>query len=480
MLIICALCVGGCKVGPNYTPPQELPSDKWSQKPTEAITAEAADLTEWWKRFNDPVLNQLIAQAEQSNANIEMSLANVRVALAVLGVSESQFWPSISSAFSYSRNETNISLIPAAGVESSPYSVWAAGIAMSKWEIDVWGRIARLVESSTASLQATVEDLRGALVSVRAQVGTIYMQVRTLQMQLEILKTATANCQTVLDLANARYRAGTNTLLDVYEAQMNLEAIEARIPQVEADLAASIFSIAQLCGTTPEPMLLLLGPTAALPTGPESVGVGIPADLLRRRPDVRGSERQVAAAIANIGANEALNLPVFSLGGNFYLAANQFGSLGSAGNSAYGFGPTISWLIFQGGYVESLIAQSKGQAQVALASYRNTVLEAIRDVETSISSLVQARRAAQSYGEALAAATSTFELAQLQFEAGTVDLNRLVMIQNNMLEVQSDYAESQGSVASGLVGLYRSLGGGWSDDPVNDEAAKAAAGKEQS
>ncbi len=474
------LALASCKVGPNYEPPQELPTHEWSQTPAEGVTAEAADPNDWWKRFNDPVLDQLIGQSEQANATIEQSLAHVRVALAVLGVSESEFWPSIDAGFSYARNDTNISLIPAAGVETTPYSVWMAGVAMSKWEIDVWGRIARIVESSTASLQASVEDLRGALISVRAQVGTTYMQVRTMQMQLDILKTAQANFQTTLDLANTKYRAGTNTLLDVYQAQMHLDEVEALIPKLEADLAAAIFSIAQLCGTTPEPMMRLLGPAAPLPMGPEEIGVGIPADLLRRRPDVRSSERRVAAAVATVGASEALNFPIFALSGNFYFASNQFGSMMDGSNLSYGFGPSISWLIFQGGYVESVIAQSKGQAQIALASYRNTVLDAIRDVETSISNLVQARKAAQQYSDAVASAQSTFDLAQQQFQAGTIDLDRLTYIQNSLLESQKSLANSQGAVASGMVSLYRALGGGWNEGPVNEQAAKAAGGKEQS
>ncbi|MSR29154.1 MAG: efflux transporter outer membrane subunit [Phycisphaerales bacterium] len=479
-LAAAALAVTGCKVGPNYEPPQELPTATWSQAAKGPVTSEPPDLNEWWKDFKDPILDQLIAQAEQSNATIEKTLANVRIGLAILGVTESQYWPKLRAGFAYSRNETNVSLVPSAGVESSPYSVWAAGVAMSNWEIDVWGRIARTVESSTASLQASVEDLRDALVSVRAQVGTTYMKVRTLQLQLAILTTGIANYRTILDQTRAKYDAGTASLLELNEAQMDLDEIEASIPQVESDLAASIFSIAQLCGTTPQPMMTLLGPTAPLPVAPDAVGVGIPADLLRRRPDVRSSERLVAAAVANIGANEALNFPVFSLSGNFYLAANQFGSIGNSGTTAYGFGPSISWLIFQGGYVDSLIAQSKGQAQVALAVYRDTVLNAVRDVETSISTLVQEKRSVEYYTQAVASAGSTFKLAEQQYQAGTITLDRLTSIQNSLLEMQSDLAKSQGAVASGFVSLYRALGGGWDDGAVDREVAEAAGGKEQS
>ncbi len=479
-LAIAAVMAGlatACKVGPNYTTPQELPTHEWSQNAQGPVTADQPDLHEWWKRFNDPILDQLIAQAEVSNAKLEMALANVRVALGALGVSESEYWPSIKTGIAYSRNQTNINLIPSTGVESSPFSVWTAGVAMTGWEIDVWGRVARLVESSTASLAADVEDVRDALISVRGQVGATYMKVRTLQVQLGILETAIVNARTTCELALAKFTAGTNTLLDLNEARQDLETLEAQLPQIEADLAASIFSVAQLCGTTPEPMVKLLGPRSVIPTGPASVGVGIPTELLRRRPDVRSSERRAAAAVATIGATEALNYPVFSLNGSFYLAANQFGSMFNSPSSTYGFGPSVSWLVFQGGYVESLIAQSKGQAQVALASYRDTVLEAVRDVETSISNLVQAQREVESYGEAAMLAQSTFELAQAQYAAGTVDLDRLITIQNNLLEVQEDMASSQGALATDFVSLYRALGGGWEQTAVNQEATANAGGK---
>ncbi len=469
-----------CKVGPNYETPQELPAELWSQPAQGPITVAEPDLKEWWKRFDDPILNQLIQQAQESNATLEKSLANVRVSLASLGVTESQFWPTINTGFEYSRNKTNVAFLAAEGVDVQPYDIWAGGAAMASWEIDVWGRVARLVESSKATMESSVEDLRGVLISVRSQVGTGYMNVRTLQMQLSILRDAVANYKMILDLTKAKFQAGTNTQLDVNQAQSHLDLIEASVPELEGELAASIFSIAQLCGTTPGPMKLLLDASAPLPTGPETVGVGIPANLLRRRPDVRSSERLVAAAVANIGANEALNLPVFSISGNIYLASNQFSGLGDASNLAYGFGPSMTWLAFHGGYVDSMIAQSKGNAQVALAGYRETVLEAMQDVETTISSLVQSRRSVVLYQKAVESAKSTYDLAKLQYSAGTTDLDQLIMVQNDLLDVQRSLATSQGNVAINLVSLYRALGGGWDDGAVNQAAERSAGMKDPS
>lgn len=475
--LIALWCTTSCKVGPNYEKPQEVPATTWTASSTTAVTPSEPELNDWWKKFEDPILDQLVVQAQESNATLEQSLANVRVAFAALGISESEFWPSISTAILYERNKTNISQLAASGVQTAPYSQWAMGAAMASWEIDLWGRVARTVESSKANLESEVEDLRDALVSIRSQVGMTYMQVRTLQLQITIAKSGVENLKQTLDLASKRFQAGTNTLLDVNQTQTNLEIKYATIPALEANLASSIFSLAQLCGTTPAPMLELLAPVKPIPSGPLSLGVGIPADLLRRRADVRSSERLAAAAVATIGATEALNLPVFALSGNFYLASNQFSGLGSWSNNAYSFGPTISWLIFQGGYVSSLIAQSKGQAQAALANYRNTVLSAIQDVETCISALTLSQLTTERYQTATNSAQVTADLAKLQFQSGTIDMETFLTIQNTLLDTQDSLAQSQGYVAQNIVNLYRALGGGWEDSSVDKTADEAAQGK---
>lgn len=451
-----------------------LPAEQWSRRSDAPLSDDTPQLREWWRNFNDPVLDQLIGQAEQANATLEQALANVRVSLGALGVSESQFWPQISMAAMYERNKTNVALLAAEGVEVTPYDVWGAGAVMASWEIDVWGRVARMVESAKAELESNIEDLRAALITVRAEVGTGYMAVRTLQRQVALLKTGIANVQTTLDVAQRRLTAGTNTALDVAQIQAELDSLEAMLPPLQGDLDAAIFSIAELCGSAPAPIKALLDSPAALPTMDERIGIGIPADLLRRRPDVRSSERTAAAAVAMIGANEALNLPVFAISGNIYVAANQFSGLGNSSNIAYGFGPTISWLAFSGGYVTSMITQSRAQAQVALAAYRGTVLNAVRDVETTASMLVYSKQAAERTSDAVKSSQLAYDLANRQFSAGTIDIDRLVNLQNRLLQAQRLQADAEGSVAQNIVSLYRALGGGWDEGAVNESALRSA------
>ena len=214
-----------------------------------------------------------------------------------------------------------------------------------------------------------------------------------------------------------------------------------------------------------------------------AVAAGAAGALRRRRAAGAQLARRAfpgpaAAAVATIGATEALNLPVFALSGNFYLAATQFSGLGTWSNNAYAFGPTVSWLIFQGGYVESLIAQSKGQAQAAIAHYRNTVLSAIQDVETCISALTQSQETTRRYQTAVDSAQATADLAVLQFQAGTIDLEKMLSIQNLLLDAQNALAQSQGYMAQNIVNLYRALGGGWENGSVDTAADDAAKGKE--
>jgi NodT family efflux transporter outer membrane factor (OMF) lipoprotein len=472
---LCALLsLEGCKVGPNYETPQVLPSETWSRRSDAPLSDDTPQLREWWRNFNEPVLDQLIGQAEQSNATLEKALANVRVSLGALGVSESQFWPQISLAALYERNKTNIALLAAQGVETSPYNVWGAGAVMASWEVDVWGRVARMVESAKAELEYNIEELRAALITIRAEVGTGYMTVRTLQRQIQLLKAGIANVQTTLDVAQRRLTAGTNTALDVAQIQAELDSLEAMLPSVTADLDAAIFAIAELCGSAPGPIKALLENPTPIPTMDDRIGMGIPADLLRRRPDVRASERTAAAAVAMIGANEALNLPVFAISGNIYVAGNQFSSLGNSSNIAYGFGPTVSWLVFSGGYVTSMITQSRAQAQVALAAYRGTVLDAVRDVETTASMLVYSKQAAERATDAVKSYQIAYDLANKQFSAGTIDIDRLVNLQNRLLRAQQMQADADGSVAQNIVALYRALGGGWDEGAVNESALRSA------
>lgn len=473
--VVGALGVAGlhaCKSGPNYQQPNDVPATEWSRIPNGALAAGQPNLERWWEGFHDPVLDQLLTRVRDNNQTLAKALANVQVAYAKLGVSESQFWPSVGAGAKLNYIKQNASTLAAVGVDLNPYSVYAWG-AQASWEIDLWGKVARQVEAATASAESQVDILREALVSLRAQAAANYMQVRMLQAEIQVSRDSIKLFTGLRDLVKAKLTAGTATILDLNRAQAQLDLATARLPSLENALSSAENTLAVLCGTTVGQIEPLLAQEQPIPTGPGQVGVGVPADLLRRRADVRAAERDLAAATANIGAYEALYLPQLAISGNWYLSAPNFGGLGSISNQNYSIGPSVSWLIFQGGYVQSLVWQSKATMAAALAGYREVVLEAIADVEASMVALNTSRVAESSYNDAVANGEIAAGLARMQYAAGVTSLSTLLDVENELLSIRSDQVQNEGLVAQNLVGLYRALGGGWEESSINQEAATA-------
>jgi NodT family efflux transporter outer membrane factor (OMF) lipoprotein len=421
----------------------------------------AADVDRWWTRFNDPKLDALVARAESANATIAQALSRVRVAQAQLGLSESALWPTIAAGAEYQRTKQNFSRLAAQGVDTDPYSVWAYGAAMSNWEIDLWGRIRRLIEASEAGLRASVDDLRGALVSVRAQTVSAYLSLRTVEERLAVTEAAVANLRQTLELAERKFKAGTTTKLDVNQAQANLDLEEAAIPQLRSALAEAKGNLATLCGTDTASIEALLGARSTIPAAPDAVAVGIPAALLARRPDLRAADQRYAAAVASIGAAEALHYPALTLAGNLYISSTEFSGLGDWSNRAYSFGPSLSLPLFTGGAIESQIAQAKATAEVAFNAWRGTLVRAVAEVDVAIASLVLARDSDARYSKAVESAGDTYRLAKMQYDAGTTTLENLLDVENQYYRAQDAEVQARGLAARSVVDLCRALGGGW-------------------
>lgn len=450
-----------CKQGPNYEPPKEnLPAGFVGSNET-LTPPRDPELTLWWERFNDPTLTELIAQGDESNQSLAASLAHVRAAWASVGITESQFWPSIGLGAQYDRTKVNLTQVAAQGVDLDPYNVYAYGVGMSAWEIDLWGRIARQVEASSASASATLDLFRGTLVSVRAQIASTYMQYRTIQQRLLVAEDVVGNLTIIRDLTLLQLKNGTTSQISVDHIEAELQKQSAVIPQLRGALASATSTLAVLCGTTVGPLQETLGGIVPTPTGPIVLDVGIPASLLQRRADVRRKERDLAAAIATIGSNEALHFPQLTLSGNFYISSNTFNGLGDLSNQAYSFGPTLAWNVFSGWRVDAQVAQAKARADAALADYRNAVLVAIADVESASANVVQSRAALTLQEGALADGLSALHLAELQYQQGLVDLTTVLEIANLEASLADGVAQARGLLAQDIVALYKSLGGGW-------------------
>jgi len=493
--LVAIVAITGCKVGPNpkplvlndaapassmpvvFTPPELTATERDGD--ATALSATAADetpdaapaLDQWWKRFNDPKLDELVARAEAANASIAESLSRVRLAQAQLGLSEAALWPTIAAGGEYQRTKQNFSRLAAQGVDTDPYSVWAYGVAVSNWEIDLWGRIRRLVEASESGLRASVDDLRSALVSVRAQTASDYISLRTVEERLAVVEGAVTNLRQTYALAEKKYKAGTTTKLDVNQAQTNLDMEEAQLPQLRSALADAKGKLAALCGTSTAEIETLLGARSTIPVAPDAIAVGIPAALLERRPDLRSANERYMATVATIGAAEALHYPALNLGGNLYISSTEFSGLGDWSNRAYSFGPSLSLPLFTGGAIDSKILQAKASAEVAYNSWRGTLIRAVAEADVAIASLFLARDADQRYSKATASAEDSYRLAKLQYDAGITTIENLLDRQNLYYRAQDAEVQARGLAARSVVDLCRALGGGWEQDiPASDNA----------
>jgi len=433
------------------------------------------ELVAWWTRFSDPVLDRLIARADRTNADLGQALSRVRVLQAQIGVAESVLWPDIAGGANYDRIKQNISQVAAQGVDTTPYSVWAYGLVMGSWEIDFWGRIRRLIEAANQDLRAGVDDLRSAIVSVRAGVATTYMQLRTLEARMAALDARVAAMQQTLDLTSRRSAAGTATQLEVNRAQANLEAEAAQLPGLRSAYAQALGQMAQLCGTSVDEVAKDLG-TGAIPAAPVAIDAGIPATLLERRPDLRAAAERYAAAVSRIGAAEASKWPTVSLSGNFFISATDFAGVGDWANRAYSFGPSLMVPVFTAGRIDAQIASARTQAELAFNAWRSVLVRAVAEVDSSIAGVVLAADSRDRFGRALASATDTERLGRLQYQNGTITLDHLLDLQEELYSVQDAEAQARGLAAQSAVALYRALGGGWQDVvPLQDDAMKDAA-----
>lgn len=461
-------CLQACEVGPKAPPDSPPPPDGALFAPeSSSVDAARQPAPRWWRDLGDSTLDALVARAEQGNQSLAAAVANVRAAYAGVGASEAQLWPSVGAGAQYERTLTNIAQLAASGVRVEPYDMYAYGVGLQAWEIDLWGRVRRQVEAAEADAASTLDALRDALVSVRTQVTATYLQVRTLQAQRTVLVANRDALAKSRDLVKARYDAGTTNLLDVSRAQAALDGVEAQLPEVEAGLSSAIASLAVLCGAQPAEIAPLVVAVAPLPKAPDIAGIGLPAELLERRPDVRAAKERLVAATAAIGVAEASRLPGIYLSGNFYIASNTVSGLGDLANKAYSIGPSISLPLLDGGRIDSAVRQQRALAEAALAQYRQAAIAAVGDVSAGVGDFVHARETRVRAVAAADSARTALTLAEQQFDAGVIDFSTLLDVQRAALDAENSEVEAEAGLVQGFVSLQRALGAGWSmDEPL--------------
>lgn len=449
----------GCAtVGPDYVSPQKSVSRGWHAQLKAGLTAgEIAPktLAAWWKTLNDSELSSLIDRAILGNLDLKKAQARVREARARRGISRADRFPTLDAKGSATWSRT--SKDTGSGKTSDLYAAsFDAG-----WELDIFGGLRRSVEAAEADLQASQEDLYDVLVTLLAEVALNYVEVRTFQSRLTVAEANVEAQNETYQLTLWRSQAGLIDELAVEQARYNLESTRSQIPNLRAGLEEAMNRIAVLLGEEPGKLHAELEKREPVPVTPLNVAVGVPADLLRRRPDVRRAERQLAAQTARIGVATADLYPRLTLSGSIGLETLSLTHLSSSGIWNLSGGPKITWAIFKAGAIRQNIEVQRTVQEQYLIAYESAVLSALKEVENALVSYAEEQQRKQALREATEAARKAVVLAQQKFQAGLIDFSNVLEAQRSLLSFQDQLVQSEGAVTSNLVRLYKALGGGW-------------------
>ncbi|MBU0682079.1 MAG: efflux transporter outer membrane subunit [Proteobacteria bacterium] len=451
--------LAGCTaVGPDYEEPASSAPGAWHTELSPGLAATALggkELTEWWAISNDPLLTDLIAQAVSTNLDLRQAQAKVREARARRGISQAGQFPSIDASGSTSRSK---------GSESTGGGATRNAFAMgfdAGWEVDIFGGVRRAVEAADADIGASQEALHGVLVTLTAEVALNYLDTRTLQARLAVAEANLALQQQTLELTEARFQAGLVNELALQQARYNLENSRAQIPGLRSSLEGAKNRLAVLTGRIPGSVHELLAQTAAIPSVPLMVAVGIPAETLRQRPDIRRAERQLAAQTARIGVASADLYPKFRLLGSIGLESLKSAELFKAASETWRLGPSVSWNIFDAGAIRQNIEVQSAIQEQYLFAYEAAVLAALEEVENGLTAYGEEQLRRARLVAAVAAARQAHGLAINQYEAGLVDFTTVLEAQRSLLSFEDQLVSSDGTVTANLIRLYKALGGGW-------------------
>ena len=465
-----ALLLSGCMVGPDFVKPDAQVEKEWLQQQETRIKSEPADFSDWWTVFDDPLLNRLIDLASQQNLDLQNAGLRILEARAQLGIAIGSQYPQTqqiggeANANQLSENAPN-----GAGADKFFYN-YQLGFDAA-WELDFWGRFRRGIESANASLYSTLADYDDILVSLIAEVARTYFDIRTFEQRLAVARENVELQKKSLDIAAARYEGGVADQLDVAQAKALLKQTQATIPPLEAGLRQSKNALAILLGILPTYVQDLLGPPKPIPTAPIEVAVGIPAELLRRRPDVRLAEFQAAAQSAQIGVAKADLYPSFSLVGSIGLQSSDkggirsnnanFSDLFTSGGITYFIGPTFQLPILNYGRLKNNVRVQDARFQQLVVSYQNTVLRAFQDVEDATVGFLRTQEQKTFLAESVEQYKLSVELSLIQYSEGLTDFQRVIDAQRNLAQQEDAFASATGAVSTNLIALYKALGGGW-------------------
>jgi len=447
-------------VGPDYTVPETVDSIHISAIVYPNLRFEQTDLSHWWTVFNDEQLSSLISRGEEKNLTIKMALSRVKEARATLGIQDSGLYPSLDTNGSITEGKESETVNPLATSSQTKYSISAD----ASWEIDLFGRIRRSIEASTADYQASREDHNDVLITIRAEIASNYLSYRSLQAQIETARKNIASQKEMLNLTQIRYDNGIATYLDVAQASRVLANTEADLPLIRMQLMQNITALSVLTGEPSDTLRLELHTVKPVPLPQTTLIVGIPADRIRQRPDVKKAERQLAAQTARIGVATADLYPSFSLLGSLGLASLSSGDFFNSGSKVYGIGPSLSWNIFDMGRIRQNIAVQDARTEQALLSYELTMLQAIKEVEDSLSAFHEQQERLKALSKSVTASKESLKMSTKLYKDGLTPFQDVLDAQRALLNAESSRDQTAGNSAIQLVSVYKALAGGWTTE----------------
>jgi multidrug efflux system outer membrane protein len=481
LCIICGVLLAaleGCMVGPDFHPLRMKTPSSYSGLETHSASAarmtEAppSKLADWWKGFNDPVLSSLVERAIASNLDLKQAESRIRQARAARGVVASAFWPEVDAGGSYTRGfpggsssrDSQGASAQSGGASTdsgrSQGNLFQLGLDAA-WEIDIFGGVRRNIEASNADIQASVEDRRDVLVSLVAEVGADYAGLRGIQQQLAIARKNLASQEHTAEITRKRYEAGFASALDVARAQAQAASTSSQIPVLESAERATIYSLGVLLGREPASLVQELSPATPVPPVPPEIPVGLPSDLLRRRPDIRRAEAQVHAATARIGVATADLFPKFSLTGSMGVLSTDLSSLANWSSRVWSMGPSVTWPIFTAGRIRSNIQVQNELQEQALLTYDKTVLTAMQDVDTALVAYAKELQHNKALTDAVRNYRKAVDLAMKLYMVGKTDFLNVLTAQAALYLSETALSQSTTSLTTDVIALYKALGGGW-------------------
>ena len=514
--VLAALALAGCTVGPNYRQPQPKVETEYGElagvsatQPSRPTT-RPVEISEWWATFHDPVLDSLIHRAEKANPNLIQAESRIQEARAQRIIAGAGELPTINAGGGYlhARGSSKVTFPLSAfgitstssggakpaisradapsqvnapilgpvggtlggGVPTSPLGgggfpgavtdLYQAGFDAT-WEIDIFGGVRRSIEAANADYEAAIEDRRDVLVSLMSEVARNYIELRGYQREIQITQENLKSQQQTLKLTQDRFRAGVTTDLDVARAQAEVSTTAAELPSLDSSVHQTIHRMSVLLGEPPVTLLEELTKDQPIPPTPDDVPIGVPADLLRRRPDIRRAERELAGATARVGEATAQLYPRFTIMGTFGFDATKFSKVADWPARYYSIGPGVTWPIFDAGRIRANIRVQNEAVKQYLSIYEQTVLIAMEDVEDALIDYSREQLRNQALADAVAADRHAVELATQQYQRGVVDFLTVLEAQRSLYGAQYAQVQSQAQISSDLVALYKALGGGW-------------------